>query len=135
MVMGLTRLTIPRHERALLWKNRRFAGVLGPGVRWIVAPFAPLAVQMYDVTVPEFEHPRVDLLLSEAGATLGEYFQIVEIGEQEVGVVYKNGKLDGVLAPGKRQLYWKGPVEIRVEKLALSRAHELPPGAAELLPK
>jgi hypothetical protein len=133
--MGLTRLTIPRHERALLWKNRRFAGVLGPGVRWIVAPFAPLAVHMYDITVPEFEHPRVDVLLHEARAMLQRYFQIVEIGEREIGVVYKNGKLDSVLAPGKRQLYWKGPVEIRVDKIDVSTAHELPVAVEELLPK
>jgi hypothetical protein len=132
--MGLTRLTIPRYERALLWKNRRFTGVLGPGVQWIVAPFTPLTVHMYDATVPEFEHPRVDLLMSEPRATLREHLQIVEVGEQEIGVVYKNGKLDGVLAPGKRQLYWKGPVQVRVDKIHLSRVHELPAAVAQLLP-
>jgi hypothetical protein len=49
------------------------------------------------------------------------HFHIVELGEQEMGVVYKNGTLAGVLAPGKRQLYWKGPTEIRVQKVRARR--------------
>jgi hypothetical protein len=55
------------------------------------------------------------------------HFQIVELTEQEMGVVYKNGTLAGVLAPGKRQLYWKGPTEVRVEKV---RARQTSSGPA-----
>ena len=106
-----TRLTIAQSERALLWRQGRFVGILEPGVRWIVQPFACVAVQLYDLRVPEFEHPRVDELLAQARATMERHFQIVELGEQEMGVVYKDGTLAGTLAPGKRQLYWKGPTD------------------------
>jgi hypothetical protein len=58
-----TRLTIAQSERALLWRQGRFVGILEPGVRWVVQPFASIAVQLYDLRVPEFEHPRVDELL------------------------------------------------------------------------
>jgi hypothetical protein len=117
-----TRLTIAQSERAILWRQGRFAGILEPGVRWIVQPFACIAVQLYDLRVPEFEHPRVDELLTQARATMERHFHIVELGEREMGVVYKNGTLAGVLAPGKRQLYWKGPTEIRVQKVRARRA-------------
>jgi hypothetical protein len=116
-----TRLTIAPSERAILWRQGRFAGILEPGVRWIVQPFACIAVQLYDLRVPEFEHPRVDELLTQARATMERHFHIVELGEREMGVVYKNGVLAGVLAPGKRQLYWKGPTEIRVQKVPARR--------------
>jgi hypothetical protein len=116
-----TRLTIAQSERAILWRQGRFAGILEPGVRWIVQPFACIAVQLYDLRVPEFEHPRVDELLTQARATMERHFHIVELGEREMGVVYKNGGLAGVLAPGKRQLYWKGPTEIRVQKVPARR--------------
>ena len=112
-----TRLTIAQSERALLWKQGRFAGILEPGVRWVVQPFACIAVQLYDLRVPEFEHPRMDELLEQARTTMERHFHIVELGAQEMGVVYKDGALAGVLAPGKRQLYWKGPTEIRVQKV------------------
>lgn len=118
-----TRLHIAQSERGLLWKQGRFAGVLEPGVRWVVQPFACIAVQLYDLSVPEFEHPRLDELLTQARATMERHFQIVELGEQEMGVVYKNGTLAGVLAPGRRQLYWKtGPTEVRVQKVRARRS-------------
>lgn len=117
-----TRLIIGRHERALVWKSRSFAGILESGVRWIVAPFATVAVELYDLAVPEFEHPRVDFLLKEARSTMEQHFDIVELGAQEVGAVYQNDRLVGVLPPGKRQLYWKGPVEVRVSKIDISQA-------------
>ena len=117
-----TRLTIAQSERALLWRQGRFVGILEPGVRWVVQPFASIAVQLYDLRVPEFEHPRMDELLTQARATMERHFHIVELGEREMGVVYKNGTLAGVLAPGKRQLYWKGPTEIRVQKVRARRA-------------
>lgn len=116
-----TRLTIAQSERAILWRQGRFAGILEPGVHWVVQPFASIAVQLYDLRVPEFDHPRVDELLTQARATMERHFHIVELGEREMGVVYKNGVLAGGLAPGKRQLYWKGPTEIRVQKVPARR--------------
>lgn len=129
--MAITRLVIPRYERALLWRSECFAGVLEPGVRWIFAPFAHVGVHLYDLTVPEFEHPLLDRLLREARQTMERYFDIVELTEGEVGVVYKNGKLAGVLAPRTRQLYWKGPTQVRVEKVALSTEPQLPRSVLE----
>ncbi len=116
-----TRLTIAQSERALLWKQGRFVGILEPGVRWIFQPFARVAVQLYDMSVPEFEHPRVDELLARDRATMERHFHIVELAEQEMGVVYKDGALAGTLAPGKRQLYWKGSTAVRVEKVRARR--------------
>ena len=116
-----TRLTIAQSERALLWRPGRFVGILEPGVRWIFQPFARVAVHLYDLRVPEFEHPRVDELLEQDRATMERHFHIVELGEHEMGVVYKDGTLAGTLAPGKRQLYWKGPTAVRVEKVRARR--------------
>jgi regulator of protease activity HflC (stomatin/prohibitin superfamily) len=61
------------------------------------------------------------------------HFHIVELTDSEVGLVYKNGKLASVLAPGKRQLYWKGPIEVKVEKIDLSVDLEVPERVAKLL--
>ena len=131
--MSTKRITIAQHERALVWKNGAFWRVLEPGVHWLFAPLARLSVEKYDLTVPEFEHARVDFLVKEARATVERYFDVVELGEREVGVVYKNGKLAGVLAPGKRQLYWRGPVEVRVEKHDIANEFAIRADLARLL--
>jgi len=132
-MLFMKRLTIAQYERALVWKNKSFAGVLEPGTRVLFAPFKRIDVQTYDLTVPEFEHPRVDFLISEARAEIEKYFQVVELTEREVGLVYKNGKLAGVLAPGKRQLYWRGPIEVRVEKIDIGTEVDVPTNVAKLL--
>ena len=61
------------------------------------------------------------MLVGEARALLEPYVQIVELGDREVGLVYKNERLAGVLAPGTRQLYWRGPVKVRVEVRDIAR--------------
>jgi regulator of protease activity HflC (stomatin/prohibitin superfamily) len=58
---------------------------------------------------------------------------VIELTESEAGLVYKNGKLAGVLGPGKRQLYWKGPIEVKVEKINVSQDLEVPARVAKLL--
>ena len=131
--MTMKRVWIAQHERALVWENKMFSGVLEPGKHWLIKLFGTVEFQVYDLTVPEFEHPRVDFLVKEARPTMENHFHIVELTDSEVGLVYKNGKLASVLAPGKRQLYWKGPIEVKVEKIDLSVDLEVPERVAKLL--
>jgi regulator of protease activity HflC (stomatin/prohibitin superfamily) len=99
----------------------------------IFNPLKRVEVQVYDLTVTEFEHPRVDFLVKEARAMIEKHFEIVELSDREVGVVYKNGRVAGLVAPGKRQLYWRGPVDIRVDKFDFSKEFELPRELAKVL--
>jgi len=132
-VMTMKLVSIAQHDRALVWKNKAFEGVLTPGRHWLFAPFSQLELQVFDLTVPEFDHPRVDFLVKEARGALEGHLQIVELTESEVGLVHKNGKLAGVLPPGKRQLYWNGPIEVKVDKIDISTDFEVPTRVAQLL--
>lgn len=131
-MFGFKQNTVAQYERVLVWKNKTFAGVLEPGKHW-TKPFNRIVLQTYDLAVPEFEHPRVDMLLSEAREIMEKHFQVVELGEREVGLVYKNEKLAGLLAPGKRQLYWRGATSVRVEKIDIGSELEVPNALAKLL--
>ena len=131
--MSITKVTIAQYERALVWKNKRFTGLLMPGTHWIVAPFERVQLQSYDLSVAEFENPRIDMLLKEERATMEKYFLIVELADNEVGLVYKAGQLTNVLAPGQRQLYWRDAVDIRVERIDISKELEVEPRIAKLL--
>ena len=132
-MLGVKRITIAQHERGLVFRNRSFKTVLEPGVYRMFDPAHRTEVQVYDLTVPEFEHARVDFLVKEARATIEKYFTIVELCDREVGLVFKNGKISGVLAPGKRQLYWRGPVEVRVEKQDIGKEFEVAKNLAKIL--
>ena len=101
-MLGFKRVTIAQHERGLVFRNRSFKTILEPGVYWIFDPLKRVEVQIYDLTVTEFEHARADFLVKEARATIEKYFTIVELGDREVGVVYKNGRVAGLEAPDAR---------------------------------
>ena len=132
-MLGFKRVTIAQHERGLVFRNRNFKTILEPGVYRIFNPLKRVEVQIYDLTVTEFEHPRVDFLVKEARATIEKYFTLVELSDREVGVVYKNGRVAGLVAPGKRQLYWRGPVDVRVDKFDFCKEFELPKELAKVL--
>jgi SPFH domain / Band 7 family len=132
-MFGLKRVHIARHERGLLFHERSFAGVLQPGVRWIFDPLRRTEVEVRDLTIPEFEHPQLDFVLAATKTGTPEHFHIVELEDREVGLVYKNGKIAGILAPGKRQLYWRGPVDVHVVRYDISTDFEIPAGIAQVL--
>jgi regulator of protease activity HflC (stomatin/prohibitin superfamily) len=132
-MLGFKRITIAQHERGLVFRNRSFETVLEPGVHWLFGPLSRIDVQVYDLAVTEFDHPRVDFMIKEARATIDRYFDVVELSDREAGVVYKHGRVAGLLAPGKRQLYWKGPVDVRVVRYDLTDHFELPHDLAQLL--
>jgi len=112
-MLMLKRVKVALYERALVYRDRNLERVLPPGKYWLVG--RGIDVQVYDVSKAELELPRAEVLVAEARALLDPYLQIVELGDREVGLVYKNERLAGVLAPGMRQLYWRGPVKVRVE--------------------
>jgi regulator of protease activity HflC (stomatin/prohibitin superfamily) len=132
-MMGMKRITIAQYERGLLFRNRNFEAVMESGVHWLFDPFNRTEVKVYDVAVAEFEHPRVDVLIAEARAVIERHLMIVELGDREVGLVYKNDRLVSVLSPGKRQLYWRGPVAVRVDVKDISREFALDADTARVL--
>jgi hypothetical protein len=132
-MFGLKRVTVARHERALVFRNRSIKTVFEPGVYWMFDPLGRTDVQVYDVSEPEFAHPRLALLLKEYRDIVERHSTVVELGEREVGVVSKQGRVTGILAPGARQLYWAGPVDVSVERIDISKNFEVDDRLTRLL--
>src|SRR6478609_654234 len=130
-MLMLKRVKVALYERALVYRDRNLERLLAPGKYWLVG--RGLDVQVYDVSKAEIDLPRADVLVAEARAQLEPYVQIVELGDREVGLVYKNERLTGVLAPATRQLYWRGPVNVRVEVRDLSTGYTLDAPTARVL--
>ncbi len=130
-LFGMKRVVIGDGERGLLYRDRRFERVLAPGVTWLWSSSVDLRVA--DVTRPEYDGKDGDMLVERLGAALERDFVLADIGTDEVGLLSKNGKLEDVLAPGSRKLYWKGPVSIGVQRLPLDEGLELEPAVAKRL--
>lgn len=120
------RVVIGDAERGLVYRNRRFERVLAPGVYRIADPLNRVEVRTFPIAVPEYAGSDVDVLIARLGARLGDTFVLADIGTGEVGLVLKNGKLEDVLAPGTRRLYWRGLVEVAVQRVSLADGLALP---------
>lgn len=132
-MFGYERIVIAQHERGLYLKDRSIVKILDPGVYRVLDLFGRVSIEIYDVTVAEFNHAYEDILVKEQPELCAEYFQVVELGEQEVGYVYKNDKLTAILPPAVRQLYFKGPVDVRVEVQDISTDFQVPRSKLALL--
>jgi hypothetical protein len=119
--MFYKRIVVADYERALLIKNRSVQKVLEPGVYRLLDPLNRLKVEVYDLNVAEFKYDKLDYLIKQKPELVKTYFQVVELAAFQVGLVYKNGRLDSVLEPDSRQLYWKGPVDVWVDVIDISR--------------
>lgn len=106
-------------ERGLVYKNRRFDYVLAPGVYRLTSLIDSLEVNVHNITGVEYTGKDVETLVARLGDRLSDTFMLADIGTKEVGLLLKNGKLEDVLAPGSRKLYWKGHVALEVQRVSL----------------
>jgi regulator of protease activity HflC (stomatin/prohibitin superfamily) len=130
-MLMIRKVVVGDAERALVYKNRRFRRVLGPGVYRLWG--FNLQVTVHDLAAAEYTSKDTEALVQALGATLADNFQLVDLGMQEIGLVHRQGKLVDVLAPGSRKLYWKGLSEITVQRIALSDGLEVEAGIAHRL--
>jgi regulator of protease activity HflC (stomatin/prohibitin superfamily) len=127
------RVVIGDGERGLVYRNRQLQGVLSPGVYRYFDPLGRIAVVVHAIEQPEYRGADKDALVIALGTKLGDSFVLADIGGDEVGLVLKNGRLTDVLAPGSRALFWRGLVEVGVERLSLDEGLEVPRAVATRL--
>ena len=113
------RIVIGDGERGLVYRDRRVERVLTPGVYRIFDLLGRREVVLYSVGKPEYAGTDTDTLIEALGARLDEHFVLGDVGTREIGLVRKHGRIEDVLLPGTRRLYWKGPVKVEIETVPL----------------
>ncbi|MGE0386583.1 MAG: slipin family protein [Gammaproteobacteria bacterium] len=132
-MLGIKRVVVGDAERAVMYRNRRVERVLAPGVYRFWDPLRRLDLRVADIGKPEYEGRDVEVLVDRLGPALDEVFVLADVGVEQVGLVSKNGRLEDVLAPGSRRLYWKGLVAVRIETVPFGADPQVPaPAAARL---
>lgn len=127
------RVVIGDGERGLVYRNRQFAGVLAPGVyRWF-DPLKRVEVVVHDIARAEYAGKDVDRLVAVLGTRLAQTFVLADLATDEVGLVMKDGRLEDVLAPGTRKLYWRGLVSVQVRTVSLADGLDVDAGVVKRL--
>jgi regulator of protease activity HflC (stomatin/prohibitin superfamily) len=132
-MFGIKRVVIAQYERGLLLRNRTVQTVLEPGVYWMFDPLKKREVQVYDLNNVEFMHPQKDFIVKLCSALCEQFFTVVDVNSHQVGLLYLDEVLSGILEPGSRHLFWKQGKVMRVELLDIQDNPRVPDPVARLL--
>ncbi|MGJ1205440.1 slipin family protein [Sphingobacterium lactis] len=110
----MKKVTINTNEVGFVVKNNAVVRVLTAGKYWL--GFAE-QIQKYDMAKPFHTPYDVDVLLQISG--FSELVEVVEVLDNEIGIVYANGNFKQTLTSG-RYLFWKGLQELSFQKEDIS---------------
>jgi len=92
-------------QRALIWRDGRLYGIVGPGrYAFWKTPYA-LKIETFDVNSLRFTHERIEAILQHSDAA--RWLDGVEVAPHEDVLLYRNGELIDRLHEG-RHVFWKG---------------------------
>ncbi len=131
--MLIRRILVGDRNRVLVIRAGRFDRILEPGRYWFWTFGRNLEFETLDVKTTVFESPWSDYLAAERKAVADRYFTTVETSDSQVAVVYFDGRLARVIGPGKRVLFWKGPVSVTAEVIDVKENPDVPARLATAL--
>jgi hypothetical protein len=98
-------------QRALVWLDGRFHGILGPGLHGFWTTIVDVRIEIFDTRDIRFAHADADVILRHADAK--RHLQVHEVDENKVAVLYQNGEFDQLLKPG-RYAFWKDVGQVKL---------------------
>lgn len=107
----------------LLYKDQQFQKVMNTGTHNYWDWQNRLTLQSVNIanTLTEGVTKEILYLAEIHAAAFADYLQTWETGEHEIGLVYQQGILRDIKAPGQRGAYWKQQQAINIVKLEISK--------------
>ena len=112
---------IREHQRGLWFRRGDFQDVLMPGSTWLLHPAD--TVEIVDTLVTRFEHKLLDVLIDKP--QVRAQLEIVDLGAMERAIVWKDGRLFQILAPG-RHAFWKTSARLEIDSISAGLNVNLP---------
>lgn len=106
------RIKIRQFEYGLVFYEREFRGLLGPGIHWRFDPLGRETVTVVSQRAPWLEHEQLDLIIRSG--VLDDKAVVLELKDFERGLVWIDGRFSALLPPGRYAL-WTGFRKIRTE--------------------
>jgi hypothetical protein len=128
-----TRITVSEGERALVLINGKFDVILGPGRHVIGSMFSTVKVEAFQLSAGAFASTYEQALMASRPDLVSEHFTDVRTAADEVGVIYRDGKLHSVQKPDARQLFWTDAGPWKVELIDAAKSLEVQEKLAQRL--
>lgn len=98
-------------QRALVWIDDRFDGVLGPGRYALWNDLREVRIEIVDAGQVRFAHPKANVVARWRDAA--RVFNTVAVDPGHAGVYFRDGEYVETLSPGQ-YLFWKDVARIKV---------------------
>ncbi|WP_226702395.1 slipin family protein [Microbulbifer elongatus] len=125
-------IEIPENVRALVFQRGGFVSLLEAGTHRFGPHVYSMTVEHYEVTDLTIPRPKMKYLLRNH-PELEQYIDCVETGDDEVALLYRDGRLDDIVLPARELAIWKGVDQVTVDKINLHDAFALSPELATAL--
>jgi len=113
----MKRIRINKGKVGLVYKRGDYSRVLQAGKHWL---FPSENVNQYDTSVLFESKSELNILLEDEN--LASLIQVIEVKDNELALVFKNGLFSKALAAG-RYAWWKGYTQFEVIKADISQVN------------
>ena len=117
---------IADHELGLLFRDRVFRNVLGPGVHRLLRGASLPEVRNLDLRQMPVKDPALSALHLTHPAVVDEHFAVADVADTQLGLVFADGKLVNLVGPGQRAFYAKGLRQLAVQVVDAAETIEAP---------
>ena len=109
---------ITENQRVLVYKNQQLIDVLTPGKhkRWDFKN--ELSFEYFDINTLYFSEQNAERL-HRNNPQLNEHIFHCKLSNTEVGLLYVNDLLEGIVAPSEQLYLWQDAGDIRLEKVSI----------------
>lgn len=114
---GMKTVRIAENQRAIWVRDGNFQGVLLAGQHRFFKRSSHTEINVYAASQVEIVEPQLRYLIKQHAQALAPHAALVEIGEQEVGLVFVDGVARQLLRPGSVAAFWTHVHDISVSRV------------------
>lgn len=111
-------VTVAENQRILMFKNQQLTSVLQPGKYKMWDFKNELEFITFDIDELYFSEKNADRLFRNS-ETLREHILHWKLASSEVGLLYVDDLLQGIVAPGEHIYLWKDAGELKLETISI----------------
>ena len=117
------KIKVQKNERAIIFKDKAFEAIVGPGEHSYFQFFTEFTAQVFDMDNVRFEHAIAESLRRHEPEVVAENFHVLEVADEAVVLRYENQSLVEIMSPGTRKLFWKFGAEQTFEVINIAEQY------------